>query len=152
MERGFGSVRKETLNSFLIIGRAQIETILDEYVAFYNSRRPHQGIQQQIPKPGNQTVGRGMSARVPSLVGCTIIIFNRRRNGWKKSPALPQGRIRSLTVNPERSRRFDSRTPLAYLTLTTSLLPLRAVVTSHGRGDSTDALIPHQPLATILSL
>ncbi len=52
MERFFGSVRREALDNFLIIGRAQIERILEEYVAFYNSQRPHQGIQQQIPKPG----------------------------------------------------------------------------------------------------
>jgi transposase InsO family protein len=52
MERFFGSLRREALDNFLLIGRAQIETILEEYVAFYNSQRPHQGIQQQIPKPG----------------------------------------------------------------------------------------------------
>jgi transposase InsO family protein len=52
LERFFGSVRRETLDNFLLIGRTQIETILEEYVTFYNSQRPHQGIQQQIPKPG----------------------------------------------------------------------------------------------------
>jgi len=52
MERFFGSVRREALDNFLLIGRGQIETILQEYVAFYNSQRPHQGIRQQIPKPG----------------------------------------------------------------------------------------------------
>jgi transposase InsO family protein len=52
LERFFRSVRREALDNFLLIGRAQIETILEEYVAFYNSQRPHQGIQQQIPKPG----------------------------------------------------------------------------------------------------
>ncbi len=51
MERFFGSLRREALDNFLLIGRTQIETILEEYVAFYNSQRPHQGIQQQIPKP-----------------------------------------------------------------------------------------------------
>ena len=52
IERFFRSVRREALDNFLLIGRAQIETILEEYVVFYNSQRPHQGIQQQIPKPG----------------------------------------------------------------------------------------------------
>jgi putative transposase len=50
MERFFRSVRREALDNFLLIGRGQIETILEEYVAFYNGQRPHQGIQQQIPK------------------------------------------------------------------------------------------------------
>jgi transposase InsO family protein len=52
IEQFCGSVRREALDNFLIIGRAQIETILEEYLAFYNSQRPHQGIRQQIPKPG----------------------------------------------------------------------------------------------------
>ena len=52
MERFSGSVRREALDNFLLIGRAQIEAILEEYVAFYNTQRPHQGIRQQIPKPG----------------------------------------------------------------------------------------------------
>jgi transposase InsO family protein len=52
MERFFRTVRREALDNFLLIGRSQIKRILEEYVAFYNSQRPHQGIQQQIPNPG----------------------------------------------------------------------------------------------------
>jgi hypothetical protein len=50
MERFFGSVRREALDNFLLIGRNQVQRILDEYVAFYNGQRPHQGIQQMIAK------------------------------------------------------------------------------------------------------
>jgi transposase InsO family protein len=50
MERFFGTVRREALDNFLLIGKSQIERILGEYVAFYNSQRPHQGIQQEIPR------------------------------------------------------------------------------------------------------
>jgi transposase InsO family protein len=52
LERFFGSFRREALDNFLLIGRPQIERILEEYVAFYNTQRPHQGIRQQIPRPG----------------------------------------------------------------------------------------------------
>jgi hypothetical protein len=52
MERFFRTVRREALDKCLLTGKNQIERILDEYVAFYNSQRPHQGIQQQIPRPG----------------------------------------------------------------------------------------------------
>jgi len=52
MERFFGSVRREALDNFLLIDRGQVLRILEEYIAFYNGKRPHQGIQQQIPKPG----------------------------------------------------------------------------------------------------
>ena len=52
MERFFRTVRREALGNFLLPGKNQVQRILDEYVAFYNGQQPHQGIQQQIPKPG----------------------------------------------------------------------------------------------------
>jgi putative transposase len=51
MERLFRTVRREVLDGFLLTGKSQVRRILDEYIAFYNSQRPHQGIQQQIPNP-----------------------------------------------------------------------------------------------------
>jgi putative transposase len=51
LERFFRSVRREALDNFLLTGKNQLQRILDEYVAFYNGQRPHQGIQQQILKP-----------------------------------------------------------------------------------------------------
>jgi putative transposase len=50
MERFFRTVRREALDNFLLTSRSQIERILEEYIAFYNGQRPHQGIQQQIPR------------------------------------------------------------------------------------------------------
>ena len=52
MERFFRTVRREALDNFLLLGRDQIQRILEEYIVFYNTQRPHQGIRQQIPKPG----------------------------------------------------------------------------------------------------
>ena len=52
MERFCRTVRREALDNFLLLGRNQIQGILEEYIAFYNTHRPHQGIHQQIPKPG----------------------------------------------------------------------------------------------------
>jgi len=54
MERFFRSVRREALDNYLLIGRSQIEGILEEHIAFYNNQRPHQGIQQQIPNLSHQ--------------------------------------------------------------------------------------------------
>jgi len=68
-ERYFGSLRREALDNFLLIGRAQIETILEEYVAFYNSQRPHQGIRQQIPRPGEREKTGGPVYRSAVLGG-----------------------------------------------------------------------------------
>ena len=69
MERFFRTVRREALDNFLLIGRSQIERILEEYVAFYNSQRPHQGIQQQIPKPGEPEKTGGAVCRSAVLGG-----------------------------------------------------------------------------------
>ena len=59
MERFFRTVRREALDNFLLLGRSQIQGILEEYIAFYNTQRPHQGIRQQIPKPGEAERTRG---------------------------------------------------------------------------------------------
>jgi putative transposase len=69
MERFFGSVRREALDNFVLISRAQIVAILEEYVAFYNSQRPHQGIQQQVPKPGEPEKKEGAVCRSAVLGG-----------------------------------------------------------------------------------
>ena len=53
MERFFRTVRREALDNFILMSGSQIQAILEEYTAFCNTQRPHQGIQQQIPKPGS---------------------------------------------------------------------------------------------------
>ena len=49
-ERFVGSIRREALDYYLLISEKQIEGILDEYINYYNSKRPHQGIDQKVPK------------------------------------------------------------------------------------------------------
>ena len=69
MERFFGTVRREALDNFLLTGKNQVQRILDEYVAFYNGQRPHQGIQQQIPKTGEPGKTGGAVRKSPVLGG-----------------------------------------------------------------------------------
>jgi transposase InsO family protein len=69
MERFLRTLRREALDNFPLIGRSQIKTILEEYVAFYNSQRPHQGIQQQIPKPVQLKKNSGPVCRSAVLGG-----------------------------------------------------------------------------------
>jgi hypothetical protein len=40
-ERWVGSVRRECLDRILIVSRRQLETVLREYVTYYNTHRPH---------------------------------------------------------------------------------------------------------------
>ena len=42
-------MREECLDKLLIINQAHLRRVMREYVAFFNTARPHQGLEQQIP-------------------------------------------------------------------------------------------------------
>jgi putative transposase len=46
-----GSVRRECLDRILIVSRRHLEAVLHEYVAHYNTHRPHRALEQQPPLP-----------------------------------------------------------------------------------------------------
>ena len=48
-ERVIGTIRRECLDRMLILGRRHLETVLAEYVAHYNSHRPHRSLKQRPP-------------------------------------------------------------------------------------------------------
>jgi putative transposase len=50
-ERWIRSAREECLDLILIINAAHLRRVMIEFVAYYNSSRPHQGIDQQTPIP-----------------------------------------------------------------------------------------------------
>jgi putative transposase len=50
-ERFLGSVRRECLDHVLVLGEAHLRRVLREYVAYFNTARPHQGLQQRVPDP-----------------------------------------------------------------------------------------------------
>jgi putative transposase len=49
-ERYLRSVRQECLDHLAIFGEKQLQRVLNDYVAYFNQARPHQGIAQQIPE------------------------------------------------------------------------------------------------------
>jgi putative transposase len=49
-ERFVGSIRREAFDNFIIFNEQQIRKILIEYIDYYNSLRPHQGIECRIPQ------------------------------------------------------------------------------------------------------
>ena len=67
-ERFIGSVRREILDHFIIISKNQLYTILKEYIEYYNTKRPHQGIEQRIPK-GHTCRNSGRIKSKPILFG-----------------------------------------------------------------------------------
>jgi putative transposase len=50
-ERWVRSVRNECLDKVLIVNESHLRRVLREYVTYFNSARPHQGLAQQSPIP-----------------------------------------------------------------------------------------------------
>ena len=50
-ERVVGTLRRELLDRILILGPGHLRTILAEYTIHYNTRRPHQSLDQQYRTP-----------------------------------------------------------------------------------------------------
>ena len=67
-ERFVGSVRREALDNFIILSEKQLFFVLREYVDYYNSLRPHQGIDQNVPK-GYVPLKDGKILKKPVLSG-----------------------------------------------------------------------------------
>ena len=61
-ERWVRTVRTECLDWVLILGRRHMEGILRQYVTHYNQRRPHRGIDLEVP-----VASSGIAATPPSL-------------------------------------------------------------------------------------
>jgi putative transposase len=49
-ERWVRPVREECLDHLLIWNEAHLRRVLNEYVRYYNARRPHQGLEQDSPE------------------------------------------------------------------------------------------------------
>ncbi len=71
-ERFLGSVRRECLDHLLVLGEAHLRRILREYVAYFNTARPHQGLRQRVPDAAEECAPRAMlagSVRVVPILG-----------------------------------------------------------------------------------
>jgi transposase InsO family protein len=49
-ERFIGSLRRECLDHFIILNERHLHQIVKEYETYFNTARPHQGIDQRIPR------------------------------------------------------------------------------------------------------
>jgi putative transposase len=50
-ERVIRSIREECLDKLLIINQVHLHRVMREYTEFFNTARPHQGLEQRIPVP-----------------------------------------------------------------------------------------------------
>ncbi len=67
-ERFVGSVRREALDHFLLISQQQISHILEDYIDYHNSKRPHHGFERNIPQ-GFEAQKYGDVRKIPILGG-----------------------------------------------------------------------------------
>jgi putative transposase len=77
-ERFLGTVNRECVDHILILGERYIQGIIKEFIQYYNSARPHQGIGQAIPEversdvlPNPSVAGganAGADAKITSLL------------------------------------------------------------------------------------
>lgn len=75
-ERWVRTVREECLNKLLIVNQAHLRRVMQEFVAYHNSARPHQGIDQQIPTPHTALVSSG-PVRCRNVLGGIIHDYYR---------------------------------------------------------------------------
>jgi putative transposase len=68
-ERYVRSVRSACLDKIIVINQAHLRSVLTEYVEFYNTRRPHQGIGQQSPIMRLPEKRKGVVQKWPVLGG-----------------------------------------------------------------------------------
>jgi putative transposase len=70
VERVIGSIRRECLDHFIILGEAHLRRLLRTYLAYYNTVRPHQALGQNSPRPRViQPLTRGSVVAIPHIGG-----------------------------------------------------------------------------------
>ncbi len=67
-ERWVRSVREACLDKLLIVNQIHLQRVMREYVEFFNTARPHQGIEQRIPTPAKDRFETG-PVRCRSMLG-----------------------------------------------------------------------------------
>ena len=87
-ERFLGSLRRECLDHFLILGERHLHRLVKEYKTYFNHARPHQGIEQHIPcqseHPEAPPLGGKVASR-PVLSGLHHDYF------WQAAESVGQG-------------------------------------------------------------
>jgi len=66
-ERFLGSVRRECLDHIFVLGEGHLRRVQREYVAYFNTVRPHQGLGQAIPAVLESAPAAGPSGPIVSI-------------------------------------------------------------------------------------
>jgi len=62
-ERWVRTVREEILDKILILNEAHLRRVLTEFLNYYNTRRPHQGLEQQSPIERPEPLTEGLISK-----------------------------------------------------------------------------------------
>ena len=83
-ERFVQSIKSECLNQFVVFGERHLEYLIREYETYYNTVRPHQGIE-------NRTIGMtalsppGSSPPAPNEIECDVRLGGLLRHYYRKT-------------------------------------------------------------------
>ena len=69
LERWVRTVRQECLDHLLIVNESHLRRVLQDFLAYYNAQRPHQGLEQQSPIPRSIPKATGVVIRRSVLGG-----------------------------------------------------------------------------------
>ncbi len=83
-ERFVGTIRRECLDRFLILGRRHLEAGLAEYVDHYNGHRPHRSLDQRCPSAVTEAI-------VSITDRCPVIEISSDGSGACSSSCAPNG-------------------------------------------------------------
>jgi len=61
-ERFLGSVRRECLDHMIVLNERHLHRVIKEYVTYFNTARPHQGLAGRIPFASSQSEGESAPA------------------------------------------------------------------------------------------
>ena len=79
-ERLVGTFRRECLDHIIVMNERHLRYVLREFVRHYNTARPHQALELDVPEPGTGPPG--------PPVGCRSTRFCTRRSRRPCRPAL----------------------------------------------------------------
>ena len=75
-ERWVRSVREECLDRLIILNERHLPRVLNEYVAYFHARRPHQGLEQDSPL-GLEPIANQGTIRRRKVLGSIISDYYR---------------------------------------------------------------------------
>jgi putative transposase len=95
-ERFAGTVRRESLDRLLVLGRRHLEVVLAEYIEHYNRHRPHRSLDQHSPRavPGQPVSSTDLDVALvqrTEFLGGLIHEYRLVRMSWADVFTAPTG-------------------------------------------------------------